>query len=62
MKLDVQKMSLTRSMGHDMSQVLGFENEFMQIKRFFFLGILGSFFHNNELFVNTFSAQEKNFS
>ena len=32
MKLDVQKMSLTRSMDHDMSHVLGFESELMQIK------------------------------
>ena len=33
-KVDVQKMSW--SMGHDMSHVLGFENEFMQIKIVFF--------------------------
>ena len=32
MKLDVQKMSLTRSMDHDMSHDLGFKNDFMQIK------------------------------
>ena len=54
-------MSSTMSIDHDMSHVVGFENEIMQIKNVF-LGILGSFFHNNELFVNTFSAQEKNFS
>ena len=61
MKLDVQKMSLTRSMDHDMSNVLGFENELMQIKKFF-LGMLGLFFYNNGLVVNTFSTQERNFS
>ena len=57
MKLDVQKMSLTRSMDHDMSHVLGFENELMQIKK-----MLGLFFYNNGLVVNTFSTQERNFS
>ena len=59
MKLDVQKMFLTRSMDHDMSYVLGFENELMQIKKSF-LGML--FFYNNGLVVNTFSTQERNFS